>query len=235
MSRRFILAAALACCAACDGSGGSNAGADAANAPVILPGATDPAATVNLRSSDGAGCTTSWNGETVTPEGLQQRSRQIMDTAVSVAGGLDNMTAERIPYLKVEVGREVALSCLAPVLETIRNVGYSRVGLKPDETGPPAEFAYFPLTQVGAQMPRFAVAIAADGRMTWSDEPVDAAALGQRVTAFRTGPDAPESARGEIVIVPSPDARFSALYEAISIIRRAGMEPDLSLSAPPAG
>ena len=232
MKARLLLALVLGLCAACNESGGSKAGSDSAARAPTLPDPSDPTASLKVAST-GEGCSTEWQLEPVTVERLRQRVRETMDTAVGAASGIDNMTAAQIPYLNLEIGSAVPISCVIPAFVAMQETGYSRVGLRLDEPSRYWHFAYFPLTQVGAAAPSVRLEIGSDGRMTWNGQSVDAAVLGQRVQTLRTGAP-PPAERGEIVIVATPQTRFSAVYEALSAVRMAGMEADLGLPTTPA-
>lgn len=215
-------------CAGCTGS--EQRQSDAEWAARVLPGASDPAATIRVAAAEsGHDCSLFWNGEAITAEELGERSRETMQTAVVVAGGIDRMTADQIPYLKLEVAPDLRFDCVAPVLETIRGDGYSRVGLKPDLTGPTPHFVHFPLTQAGAASPTVTVAVSPGGTITWNGEQVDLAALGARAQPLATAGSSAGN-RGALVIIPAREASFAAIYEAIRVIRENGMEPDWASS-----
>jgi biopolymer transport protein ExbD len=223
MRHGIMIAASLACCAGCSGS--NERQNDAEWAAAILPDASDPAATIRLTAGpEGKGCATFWNGGPVTGEELAQRSRATMDDAVAAAGGLDGMTAARIPYLNVEVAPDLHFACVEPVLAAIQEVGYSRVGFKPDLIAASAHFVHFPLMQVGAAPPSVTVAIDPSGAAAWNGEKVDLAALTTRARQL-----AGVGSGGTLVIVPARQAEFSAVYKIIEVIREHGVEPDLAL------
>ena len=222
MRHGLMIAIGLACCWGCSGS--KERQSDAEWVAAILPDASDPAATIRLTAgADGTGCATYWNGEAISPDQLAQRSRATMDDAVAAAGGLDEMTAGQIPYLKLEVAPDLHFACAEPVLAEIRGVGYSRVGIKPDLTGPSAHFVHFPLTQEGAAPPSVTVAVGPNGAVSWNGEKTDLAALGARAR-----PLAKAGSPGELVIVAASQAEFSAVYETIKAVRENGIEPDIA-------
>ena len=225
MRKINILVLALAV-AACSGSGGSDPAAER-GAPALLPDATDPAATLRLAAGeDGDGCEYRWNGDVVTREELARRSRETMASAVSIANGIDHMTADQIPYLKLEVAPDLAFSCVEPVTTIVRDIGYPRIGLKPAMTAPVAHFVHFPLTRVGARPAAVTVAVAEGGGMTWNGEAVDLAGLAARARPMADAAAEP-GAPGQLVIVPAGDASFSSIYEAVRVIRENYVETDL--------
>jgi biopolymer transport protein ExbD len=226
MQRALIFVAVLACAAGCSASKQSRSNAEWVASS--LPDASEPAATIRLTADEaGNGCASYWNGEAVTNDQLAQHTREIMDTAVTVAGGIDHMTAGKIPYLKLEVAPDLNFACVEPALAAIREIGYSRVGLKPDLTAPSAHFVHFPLTQVGAAAPSVTVAINSRGGMTWNGEQVDLAGLGARAHPLASAGSEPGNG-GSLIIVPAHETAFSAIYEAVKVIRENGVEPDLA-------
>jgi uncharacterized protein YgbK (DUF1537 family) len=119
MRHAIIFTIILACCAGCSGSKAGQS--DAEWVAAILPDASDPAATIRLTAgADGTGCAIYWNGEPIGADQLAQRSRATMDDAVVAAGGLDEMTAAQIPYLKLEVAPDLHFACAQPVLAEIQ-------------------------------------------------------------------------------------------------------------------
>lgn len=191
-----------------------------------LPSASDPAATIRVVAGEGErGCSLFWNGDAISADQLAQKSSETMHIAVVSAGGIDRISADRIPYLKLEVGPDVGFDCIGPTLETIRKGGYSRIGLKPDLTGPTPHFLHFPLTQVGAAPPIVTVTVTPAGTITWNGEQADLAGLGDLAHELAAaGRSAGKG--GSLVVKPARQAGFEAVYDAIRVIRENGVEPD---------
>ena len=196
----------------------------------MLPGPSDPAATIRVTAGEGGEpCRYHWNSDVVTRDEIARRSRENMDAAVAAAGGVDSMTSSQIPYLKLEVAPDLAFSCVEPVIAIVRDLGHFRIGLKPNMTAPSAHFVQFPMTQVGAAPPVVTVTVAARGNLSWNGEPIDLFSLGARARPMADAASE-AGAPGQIVLVPAPEASFVSVYEAVRVIRDNYVEPDI---APP--
>jgi hypothetical protein len=168
--------------AACGRPGETDGAADSGNAvppPADLP---EAGATLALAASGPGGCSARYNGEAVTREQLLERGVVAIDRAIATVGGVQNITAEAIPVVRVEAPAGMGFSCVDAMLAAVQRAGFPRVILAPAGGGE-AELAYFPLTEVGPP-PAVVVRIGPGARMTWNEDAVDLARLTERARAM---------------------------------------------------
>jgi len=215
----MVLALVLAACGRPDESG--EPVADAAAAGASLP---EAGATLALSAVGADGCAARWNGEAVTRAQLLDRAGAAIERAIAAAGGVQNISAETIPVVRVEAPAGMGFACVDAMLAAVRRAGFPRVILAPAGENE-AELAAFPLTEVGAPPPTIVVRIAA-ARMTWNEEAVDLARLTERARAIG-GLDVAPAAPGELEIRPAREASFGSVHAAIRAVRLGNVQPTL--------
>jgi biopolymer transport protein ExbD len=198
-------------CAACARSGGNNG-----------PKEREMVATVTVARSSTAHCSIRWNGTAISQEELTRRGAAIvladlarMDREVELARqrGLHIETdGWRGPYVRVEAGRSLPYSCFGPALRALEQGGFSNVVLRPAGAPTPDQTAFFALTLPVAPRRYAAIIRLAGGRMTWNGETIDLDGLRQRIRAMNT------PTLDDVVVAPSADADFMAMYEAIRVV-----------------
>jgi hypothetical protein len=207
----ILLLALLSACA----PGGGNASANGSGEA--------PAATVSV-AARGGGCYFRWNGAPATGEHIYQRGRALLENAILRLGGTAYLTAENIPFLRLEAAPETAWSCIAPALFAMQRAGYASVALRLAGAAPqPDQIAQFTLmSDEPGSPPSVVVEIGADGRLTWNRSVIERGALGPRARA--AGPLPPNG----FAVIAAPRTRFAALYETLRTVGQAGVEPTLA-------
>jgi hypothetical protein len=225
MTMRKILIVLIAACAACAPRGAGN---EAGNAAAIT--ASEPAATISVAAAQGGACAARWDGAAVTRDQILERGAAMLQAAIERIGGVQNLTEDNIPYLRLEAPADVAMACVAPALGAVQRVGFSKVALRLSGGRPTADVvAQLPLIGEGDARPSVVVALGANGGMTWNGEAIDLAGLSARAPAGpREGSFDEQAPPGAFVIALSPDATFGAAYEALRVAGHAGAGPTLS-------
>jgi hypothetical protein len=233
MRSRLILALALACCAACERSGGNDGGNDggnegaAAGAPPVA-GVTAPAATLSLAATGAGGCAARWDGRAVSREAILLRGVALIDRAATAAGGVQHLTEETLPFLRVEAPAPLSFACAGPMLANLQRAGFLKLELHVAGSAEQPGIVHFPLMDIDPPPPSVTVAIGADGRLAWNREAVDPGGLSERARAMSFGADVP-GPPGELAIVPALGARFGTVVAAGRAIREGGVAPNLVL------
>ena len=176
-------------------------------------GGEGPAATVTAVSNAGQGCSIRWNGEAVSKEGLLDNSVRLIMRAIEDIGGIDKVTGENLPYLRLEAAGDVPYSCTGPVLREMQRAGFSHAALKLAEGPARDQRADFPLEPVGPSQNHAIFRLEKSGRMTWDGVAVDRVGLKEKARLARS--IAPQV---EFSVAPSPDSDFKALYDALRAI-----------------
>lgn len=240
MRSRLILALTLACCAACGRSGGDDGGNDGGNEGAVAgvppeAGAPAPAATLSLVATGEGGCAARWDGRAVSREAILLRGVALIDRAANAAGGVQHLTEETLPYIRVEAPARLSFACAGPVLANLQRAGLLKLALHVAGSGEEPRIVHFPLMDIDPPPPSVTVAIGADGRLAWNREAVDLGGLSERARAMSFGADVP-APPGELAIVPAVGARFGTVVAAVRAIREGGVAPNLvlpSARAPP--
>lgn len=219
----MVLALLLAACGRPAETNGSADGA--ANAAVPRPDLPQAGATLALSAAGTGGCSARWDGAAVTREQLLDRAAAAVDRAISAVGGIQNVSAEAIPVVRVEAPADLSFACVDAMLAAVQRAGFPRLILAPAGGAEP-ELTSFPLTEIGPPAPAAVVRIGAGGRMTWNNEAVDAAGLTERARRMGGFDDRP-AAPGEVEIRPAREASFGAVHAAVAAVRQGNVQATL--------
>jgi biopolymer transport protein ExbD len=219
----IVLALLLAGCGGPDGAGDAAGGG--ANAAVPRPDLPEAGSTLTLSAAGTGGCSARWDGAAVTREQLLERAAAAIDRAVAAVGGVQNVSAEAIPVVRVEAPADLSFACVDAMLAAVQRAGFPRLILAPAGGAEP-ELTSFPLTEIGPPPPAVVVRIGAGGRMTWNNEAVDAAGLTERARRMG-GLDDRLAAPGEVEIRPAREASFGAVHAAVAAIRQGNVQATL--------
>jgi len=177
-----------------------------------------------------------------------ERSVLLLERAIAAAGGVEQITEETIPYLRVEAAPDVTFACVGPMLNSLQRAGFSKIALRPAGSAEQPHFAYFPLSEAEPAFPPDTIAIGADGRMTWNGAEIDLAGLRARVRRIGGVPEEPlpppdlEVAPppvvadalppGSITVELSREATFIAIYRVAQTLAGEGETALLVLPDP---
>ncbi len=217
----IVLALLLAGCGGPDGAGDPAAGG--ANAAVPRPDLPEAGSTLTLSAAGTGGCSARWDGAAVTREQLLDRAAAAIDRAVAAVGGVQNVSAEAIPAVRIEAPADLSLACVDAMLAAVQRAGFLRLILAP--AGAEPELTSFPLTEIGPP-PAVVVRIGAGGRMTWNNEAVDLAGLTGRARRMGGLNDRP-APPGEVEIRPAREASFGSVHGAVAAVRRGNVQATL--------
>lgn len=210
----FLLAAAISC-----------SPDDAGDTLSRVGGGRQPVAVVTVTSDGGRNCSIRWEGQAVSEEELLKKSVAQIERRIEEVGGIEGMTEQTMPYVRVEAAGATPYSCVGPAMFTLQRAGFTNLVVKPAGTAAPDHNMEFLAGSSSVRNPPSTVLrIQAGDRMTWNGEPVELARLSERIKArYSTSPSA-----YDFVVAPDEDARFAALYEAVRVIREQMIEPTLS-------
>lgn len=249
---RYALLSVLALTASCAPFGGNSTGGNesAAQSPTRSGGGQEKATVLIVANEND--CSARWNGEAVTAEALTERSLALMETAIESVGGVQQITEETLPYLRVEAAPELSYSCAGRMIGSLQRAGFMKVALKPAGSAEQPHFAYFPLTGPGVSPPPVTIAIGGGGRMTWNGAPIDLAGLRARGRSVGDGSDVPEEPPpasgpsttmpppvvaeteagppGAVAVAPSNEATFITVYRAVQALAQEGATPMLAIA-----
>ena len=218
----MAMALLLAACGRPDDAGAP--GGEAANAAAPRPDLPEAGATLTLSAEGAEGCSARWEGVRVTRAQLLDRAAAAIERAIATVGGVENISAEAIPVVRVEAPAEMRFACVDTMLAPLQRAGFPRVMLAPGGDGD-AELASFPLTEIGLP-PTAIVRIGAGGRMAWNQETVDLARLTERARAIG-GIDVPATPPGEVEIRPAQEASFGSVHAAVRAVRLGNVQASL--------
>lgn len=185
------------------------------SALTVSPDDRPPAATVKVVRASQGDCSARWEGEDITSEELYDRSIHILELVVDEVG-VENLTYDNMPFLRLEAAPEVAWSCLLPAIDVLQRVGFVGVALRPD-TDPTARevFLYFTLHGGPPTTLSVILELGQAGSMTWNGERIELVGLRERTSLLRNQ----QAPTGAHVIRLSADAEFATLY---AMLREAG-------------
>ena len=195
----------------------------------------DAAATLTLAASGPSGCSASWDGPPATPQQVRDRSAAAVESAISAAGGLGNVTREALPTIAVEAPTGLGFACADSYLSAVRRAGVVSVLLKPRGEQVTA-LADFTLSEIGAPPPSVVLAVGRGGALSWNGEPVTLDSVTARARELGGGVAVPvEAPPGELEVRPVREATFGQVYSAVRAVRQAEVRAALLLpSVPPA-
>lgn len=208
--RCLIFVTALA--ASCSPSGEGNASATGASGP-------EPTAVVTAASRGAGDCSYLWNGEPATEQKILDKSVVAIFHAIEDVGGIEKLTEEAMPLLRLKAAPDVPYSCTGPALRQFERAGLLTVLLKP--AGAPDQRANF-FMDPPPEGPFAIVRLGKQG-MSWDGRPIDRAGLLERVRA--EGMNRPPV---ELVVAPAEDSSYLALHDALATMKQGGMEATVS-------
>jgi hypothetical protein len=211
------------------GVGGSQSGTGTAGAPV-------PTLTIAATGQDN--CAASWEGQAVTPAQITERSIVLLERVIAEAGGPENMTERTLPVPNVEAPADLSFACADTVLFALQRSGMASIRLRPAGDRAPV-LMDFPMDANAPPPPVPAVlGIGAGGRMTWNNDPIDAAGLAAQLGRLGGSPAEP----GELAPPPgglelriTREATFGQVYELLRTTRRYDFRPLVFLPSAQAG
>jgi hypothetical protein len=194
----------------------------------------DAAATLVLAASGPGGCAASWDGRPATPQQVRDRSAAAVESGISAAGGVGNVTREALPAIAVEAPSDLGFACADTYLSAVRRAGVVSVLLKP-RGEQAAALADFTLSEFGAPPPSVVLAVGRNGVLSWNGEPATLDAISERARQLGGVAAGVEVPPGALELRPAREASFGQVYEALRAVRQARVRAALLLpSVPPA-
>ena len=163
-----------------------------------------PRPTISLTADGPGGCTILLNGAPVTETALRDDLIMRMASYQRAMDGYMVHTGIPAPYPKIDAPTDMRFACVARILAPIADAEmpvfeFSRAGV-----GSRVEVGVLGTVSSAIDV----IAVAANGGMTFNGEPIDAAALRQRVASVGT-------AR---IVAPAPDATVGKVYEVLFLL-----------------
>ena len=216
----IVLALLLTGCGGPEGAGDPAGGG--ANAAVPRPDLPEAGSTLTLSAAGTGGCSARWDGATVTREQLLDRAAAAIDRAVAAVGGVQNLSAEAIPVVRVEAPADLSFACADAMLAAVQRAGFPRLILAP-AGGAEAELTPSRSPRSARRRRRVVVRIGAGGRMTWNNEAVELAGLPERARRMG-GSTRGRRRQGEVEIRPTREATFGAVHAAVQAARMGNVQ-----------
>jgi hypothetical protein len=216
----IVLIATFAACAP------RGAGNETGNAVEVNAG--QPEATLSVAAAQGGVCAMRWDGTAVTSEQARARGTAVLEAAIARLGGIENITEDNLPYVRLEAPSGAALPCVAPALGALQRAGFPKIALRPAGGRPVSDaIAMLLFDEEGREVrPSTIVALGAGGGMTLNGQPVDLAGLSARAPAGAPSGETfdERGPPGDFVIAMSAEATFGAAYEALRTAGHSGGE-----------
>ncbi len=172
-----------------------------------------------------ADCQARWEGTPVTQEQILERTVAIVEAAIDRVGGVQNVTEENLPHLRVEAAPELPWQCVGPTLLAIQRSGIVEVALRDQR-------AYFTMALHGPGEPAAVqVDIAAGGELSWNGERLPVGALAGRVQTLGDAAWGPDS----LFVNIDGRATFGDVYRLLQVVNEAGREATLASCEGPYG
>lgn len=242
-SGAMLVLALAAACAACRPGASGNETSNRSGPP---PSGPEPAVTVTLASSRGADCSARWDGEAVTQAAITSRSVALLDQTIQRLGGVEYLTLENMPVVRVEAPAAMAYACVGATLRSLQNSGFASVLLRPAGGEGQDAHAQFFLDTAPSLGPALANMTIGPGRLTWNGTPTDLSGIRDNVRVMSHGPEevapgqggappAVVSPRASYVVTAARDTRFGDLHALLRTIDDAEQTATLRSCAGPAG
>lgn len=199
---------ALFLLAACSAPVGGN---QAGEAPAV-PG---PAATVTVLSDDGKDCLLRWQGKPVSLDGVLDNSVKLISGAIEKVGGIERITEETLPSLRLEAAGGVPYACTGPAMRQMQRAGLGHVMLAPAGGTAREQRADFPFDPDGPSQSHAILRLETGGGMSWDGAAIDRAGLAERARAARS-----MAPRIDLIVAPQPDSDFATLLAALGAIEQ---------------
>jgi len=185
------------------------------------------------------GCAATWDGQAVTPAQIGERGYTLVRQAVDAAGGAQNITEDTVPVLTVEAPADLSVACADTILFALQNAGMFAVRLKPAGGQAPV-LMDFPLNTDSPPPPvPMVLGLGAGGRITWNDDPLDAAGLAAQLGRIGSteAPDPMEGGPppGGLELRVAREATFGQLHELLRTTSRYNLRPFVYLPSAEAG
>ncbi|WP_299327459.1 hypothetical protein [Parasphingopyxis sp.] len=210
---RVIALAALAL-GACSG-GVSEDAAESEEAPVDTGGV---AATI-VSSGGPDSCAYTWDGQTITPDGILGRAVVVVGDAIQTNDGVNNMTEEDLPLIRFEADADAPFHCTSIAIGTIRATGFTGGTLRAAGTEQDVNIL-FEVAGFEGNPPRTVAAMDGAGAITVTGRPVALADLGREIVAT---PDMGQIVgAGTLFLLPSADTPFGQVLEAADTVFQSG-------------
>lgn len=174
----------------------------------------EPAAVISADSIGRSACSLRWNGDSVTNDAVLERSVELLEKFISRVG-LDNVTEDNLPYLRLEAGAHVPYSCIGPALRTIQRAGFTYVILREagSEAGDGRAHFFVDGAMPEGKPPLAIIRVGPADRLMWDRTRIDLIKLAQ----FLDVAEAMDDALNGLVVAPSADVEFGAL---LAVMRR---------------
>lgn len=188
--------------------------AQASAGDAALPAQAEPAAVITATSTGRSACSLRWNGDAVTNDAILQRSVELLEKFV-LEVGLDNVTEDNLPYLRLEAGARVPYSCIGPALRTIQRAGFPYAMLREadGEAGDGRAYFFVDGAMPEGDPPLAIIRVGPGDRLMWDKNRIDLIELAQFLDVAETMDDASNG----LVVAPSADVEFGAL---LAVMRR---------------
>jgi hypothetical protein len=246
---RTILALALA--AALAGCGPSGSGNETANRAASAPSGPEPAVTITLASSPGADCSAKWDGAAVAQEAITERSFALLDQTIRSVGGVEQLTLDNMPVIRVEAPAAMAYACVGATLRSLQRSGFASAVLRPAGGDGQDAHAEFFLDTAPSPGPALANMTVGRGALTWNGtrsnlggirdnlqimaHGVEEPPPGQDATSFDQIPRDIVSPRASYIVTVARDASFGEVHALLRTVDNAGQTATLRSCAGPAG
>lgn len=109
--RKILFATFLAASCSPSGVGGDSAGKTGSDREILLS------------ASSAGGCSYLWNGKPVDAEGIVENSIAAIQHAIEDVGGVQNITEETMPLVRLEAAGDIPYACTGPALRRLERSG----------------------------------------------------------------------------------------------------------------
>ncbi|MEO1170044.1 MAG: hypothetical protein AAFW97_15170 [Pseudomonadota bacterium] len=176
-------------------------------------------------------CSYSWDGQTITPDGILGRSVVVVGDAINAQGGAGNMPEEDLPIIRFEADADAPFHCTSIAIGTIRATGFTGGTLRVVGTDRDVN-VLFEVAGFEGNPPRTVTAMDEAGAITVTGRPVALTDLGREIVA---PPDMdPIMGAGTLFLLPSADTRFGQVLEAADTVFQSGGRATLASCYAPA-
>jgi len=189
-----------------------------------------PTITITMAATGSGSCVARWDGQQVTPEQITERGFTLVRQMVDAAGGAQNIRGEMLPILNVEAPGDLSFACADTILFALQRAAMFNVRLRA-ATGEAPVLVYFPLDMNVPPPPiPMVLGIGAGGRVTWNNDPIDAATLAERLRhQGSTAPPDPgeDQSPPRMELHATREATFGQVYEMLRTIESYHLRPFL--------
>jgi len=209
-------------------------------------GEKQPVATIALAASATGDCQARWNGEAVTQAAVVQRGISVLEQAIREAGGIEAITEESLPFVRIEAAPAMAYACIGATLRSLQSTGFPGAQLRP-AGGRNARVEFF-IENVPASILAATTIEVGRGALSWNGTATNLSGLRAYVQAMAAGEDSvpPQPDRtpppvvalappGQIVVRVARDAPFGELQAVLATLADGQQTATLMSCAGPSG